>query len=214
MTQLEKTIYNQWLIVSRAVDSKPFKVRENFDKFEDNKSYPAIVKLANFFKRHSSLDIKTFFEAPYFVYDDKFFSLEFYSSMRAVKAYTIYHDDFLLSNPDEKVSLDFVKKSLIFINDFCKSVNIPINQYINYTENNLPVFFKHLGERKISLYILFAFDGIDVKIKEYKDSLYVQAKCRALQRCNYIRTKLYASTKLKPNIENIKKFVKTKGTKL
>ena len=36
MTQLEKTIYNQWLVVSRAVDSKPFKVRQNFDKFEDN----------------------------------------------------------------------------------------------------------------------------------------------------------------------------------
>lgn len=99
MTQLEKTIYNQWLIVSRAVDSKPFKVRQNFDKFEDNKSYPAVVKLANFFKRHPSLDIKTFFEAPYFVYDDKFFPLEFYSSMRAIKAYTRYHDDYLLSNP-------------------------------------------------------------------------------------------------------------------
>jgi hypothetical protein len=210
MTQLEKTIYNQWLIVSRAVDSKPFKVRENFDKFEDNKSYPAVVKLANFFKRHPSLDIKTFFEAPYFVYEDKFFSLEFYSSMRAIKAYTRYHDDFLLSNPDEKVSLDFVKASLVFINDFCKSVGIPIGQYPGYTENNLPVFFKHLGERKISMYILFAFDGIDCKIREYKDSIYVQAKCCALQRSNYIRTKLYASTKLKTNIENIKKFVKTK----
>jgi len=210
MTQLEKTIYNQWLVVSRAIDSKPFKVRENFDKFEDNKSYPAVVKLANFFKRHPSLDIKTFFEAPYFIYDDKLFPLEFYSSMRAVKAYTKYHDDFLLCNPDAKVSLEFVKSSLVFINDFCKSVHIPIGQYPNYNENNLPVFFKHLGERKISMYILFAFDEIDGKIREYKDSLYVRAKCGALQRSNYIRTKLYASTKLKTNIENIKKFVKTK----
>jgi hypothetical protein len=108
------------------------------------------------------------------------------------------------------VSLDFVKASLVFINDFCKSVGIPIGQYPNYTENNLPVFFKHLGERKISMYILFAFDETACKIKEYKDSLYVQAKCYALQRSNYIRTKLYASTKLKTNIENIKKFVKTK----
>ena len=208
MTQLEKTIYNQWLIVSRSIDSKPFKVRADFSKFENNEAYPAVVKLANFFKRHNTLDIKTFLEAPYFIYDDKFFPLEFYSSMRAVKAYTRYHEDFLISNPDASVTLSFVKDSLVFISDYCAKHSIPISSYTSATEDKLPAFIRHLGERKISTYILFAFDNIDSIIREYRGNLYVQAKCITLQRLNYVRTKLYTSSKLKTNIQKIKNYIK------
>ena len=213
MTELEKNIYNQWLIVSRAIENKPFKLRNNFDNFETNKHYPAVVKLASFFKKHNHLDIKTFFEAPYFVSDNSYHPLEYYVSMKAVNAYKKYHEKFLLDNPDTKVSLEFIKNSIVFIDKFCKEQNLSTNQYMSAEENGIPCFLVHLKEKKVSIYALFSFKGVNSYIKNVikKHPNLIEIYFNPLYRMDYIRTKLLTSAKAKKNVNLFKKYVEREG---
>lgn len=213
MTDLEKNIYNQWLVVTRAIESKPFKLRNNFDNFETHKHYPAVVKLASFFKKHSHLNIKTFFEAPYFVSDGTYHPLEFYLTMRAVNAYKKYHEKFLLDNPDAQVSLEFIKQSIVFIDKFCKEQNIAIEKYLLAEENGIPCFLFHLKEKKVSIYSLFSFKNVSSQVKSVikKHPNLIETYFNPLYRTDYIRTKLLTSTKAKKNVNLFKKYVEREG---
>ena len=49
MNEFEKQIYNTYIIVSRSINNKPFKVRKDFTDFEKKPEYLAVKKLAIFF---------------------------------------------------------------------------------------------------------------------------------------------------------------------
>jgi len=208
MTEFEKQIYNNFLIVSRSIKNKPFSIRKDFKNFEDTAQYPYVYKLSVFFERFPHLDIKTFFEAPYFVLDsaeNDYFPLNFYCSQKAVSTYKQYHENYLIDHPDSTQSLEFIKNSFLFIKDYCWEHDIPLKEYVSVT-NATPAFVEHVKNRKISVYILFAFSDFEKHLKNVDYKL-ISDICPVLNKIGYIRTKFLVSTKARVNVNKIKKFV-------
>ena len=156
MTEREKIIYNNYLEVSKKINNKPVKYRKNFENFPD-KNFIIINKLSSFFNKFNHLKIKDFFEAPYFVYDENYFDLKFYLGPKAIKAYTLYNDKFLLNNPDDDKTLSKMQESIKFIYNYCKDNNINIKDYLTIKEGEYNVFLKHIKNRDVIIFILFAF---------------------------------------------------------
>lgn len=205
MDNFEKIIYNNFLEVSKKINNKPVKYRKNFDNFPD-KNYIIINKLSSFFKKFNHLKIKDFFEAPYFVYNENYFDLKFYLSPKAIKAYTLYNDKFLLNNPDDEKTLLKMQDSIKFIYNYCKNKDINIKEYLLVNEGEYNVFLKHIKNRDVIIFVLFAFNNfektlssIDNEIKNMYSSNFTKL--------NYIRTKYYSSSKAKKIINNFKIFV-------
>ena len=91
MTDFEKRIYNSYLAVTRSMNNKPFRLRKNFDGFEDKPEYIYVKKLANLFNRHHNLNIDDFFRAPFTIYQDpEIYSIQFYTTQKAIKVYKIH----------------------------------------------------------------------------------------------------------------------------
>jgi len=206
----EKQIYNTFLEVSKKINNKPFRYRKNFDNFDDEK-FIIINKLSNFFKKFKHINIKDFIEAPYFVYNEDYFDLKFYLSPKAIKTYTLYHDNYLINNPDGNQTLTKIKESFDFIKTYCNDQKINLREYINYCEhlgnsNLYNTFLTHLKERKINLYILFAFTKLEDVLKR-TDNQAIELYCPALNRMNYIRTKFYSSTKAKVLVKKIQEIL-------
>ena len=164
MTEVEKIIYNNFLEVSKKVNNKPVKYRKNFDNFPDE-NYIIVSKLSNFFYKFKHLKIKDFFEAPYFVYDENYFDLKFYLSPKAIKAYTLYNDKFLLNNPDNVNTLSKMQESIKFIYNYCKENNINIKDYLAVKEGEYNVFMKHIKNRDVIIFILFAFNNFEKVVR-------------------------------------------------
>ena len=210
MTEKEKVIYNNFLEVSKKINNKPVRYRKNFDNFPDE-NYILITKLSRFFSKFNHLKVKDFFEAPYFVYDENYFDLKFYLSQKAIKSYTLYNDKFLLNNPDDEKTLSKMQESIKFIYNYCKEKDISIKDYLTIKEGEYNVFLKHIKNRDIIIFILFAFSNfekvvgsIDTDIKNMYSSNF--------SRLNYIRTKYYSSSKAKKIINNFKIFVEKPKT--
>jgi len=169
ITEFDKHIYNSFLKVTRSAKNTPFKLRKDFTKLDEN-IFVSLKRLSSFFKRFPNIKIEDFFSAPYRLYkDETFFPLEFYTSLKATKAYTLTQKQLAMTDPDNPEQIKFIKESIVFIYNFCKKYNIQINQYLNHRTNNEYSFILHLRDRKISVYILFGFSGIDSIIKS-KDS--------------------------------------------
>ncbi len=211
MTAAEKQIYNTFLEVSKKINDKPFRYRKNFEKFDDEK-FIIVNKLSNFFRKFEHINVKDFIEAPYFVYNENYFDLKFYLSPKAIKTYTLYHDNYLLNNPDSDQTLTKIKESFDFIKEYCKTHNIHLKEYINYCEHlsgNGSVyntFLTHLKNRNINFYVLFAFSRLDSALKRI-DREAIELYCPALNRLNYIRTKFYSSSKAKVLIKKIQEVL-------
>ena len=90
MTSQEKHIYNSYLRISRSRQNKPFKLRKDFSKFEDDKNYKYVVKLNNILSRNKSIQLEDFLSAPYEIYGDDHFDLKFYTTQRAINVYVTY----------------------------------------------------------------------------------------------------------------------------
>jgi len=208
MTEFEKIIYNTFLETSKKVNNKPVRYRKDFTKFEENENYIYINKLSAFFTKFKHINVKDFFEAPYFVYDENYFDLKFYCSHKAIKTYTAYNDNYILNNPDDPNTLLKLKESISFIYDFCKSKNIKPQQYINHIEGNYNSFFKHIKERSINFYIIFSFPGIDQILNNYDNEIKGMFSSN-FSKINYLRTKFYASGKAKKIINKFKEYVET-----
>ena len=206
MNEFEKQIYNTYLIVSRSINSKPFKIRKDFTDFEKKPEYLAVKKLAAFFKKHRHLNINSFFEAPYFVYNENYFNIDFYCTYKAVSTYTKYNDIFLLENPDSEASSKKIKESIVFITDFCKKNNIKISQYLNFKDSSYYSFLNHIKNRNINVYILFSFKNFDSIVKNINPEI-INLLAPSLIKVNYIRTKIYTSSKMKKNINLFKRYV-------
>jgi lysyl-tRNA synthetase class II len=77
------------------------------------------------------------FKAPYALYpDEKHFPLDYYFTLKATKAYTLYNKKQTLQDPDSTEQLNNIKTSLVFIYNFCKQNNILVPQYIDHKTNN------------------------------------------------------------------------------
>ena len=205
MDNFEKIIYNNFLEVSKKINNKPVKYRKNFDNFPD-KNFIIVNKLSKFFNKFKHLNIKDFFEAPYFVFNENYFDLKFYLSPKAIKAYTLYNDKFLLNNPDDEKTLSKMHNSVKFIYNYCKNKNININEYLLVKEGEYNVFLKHIKNRDIIIFTLFAFSNFE-KILSSIDNEIKNMYSSNFSKLSYIRMKYYSSSKAKKIINNFKIFV-------
>jgi hypothetical protein len=101
MTNLEQRIFNKHLAVSRSLRNKPFKLRQNFDNFEQDPKYIHIKRLSIFFSKYPDVNMDTYFLSPYKLYPDvQYFDLAYFASPRAIKSYTIYKQQLFQESPD------------------------------------------------------------------------------------------------------------------
>ena len=168
----EKLIYNVFLKTSRSKSGLPYRLRKQWHGFEDSPQYAKVLKLKNFFSRNRCVDVAEFFEAPYTIYPgESGFDLDFFSSQKAIKVYTLSLKKKMLLEPDDTYHLHNISKGLKFIQAFCYSKKITLGQYLNHKEAVQHEFIIHLKERKISIYNLFAFIDFDKYLKLHDPDL-------------------------------------------
>lgn len=159
LTNLEKHLFNKHLAVSRKERNKPFKLRSNFTGIENTDKYKFLKRISTLFIKHPEIDPDLFFKAPYRLYKDvEYFGLDYFSSMRAVKAYTTYKKTLFLQDPDEQ--LEQIKESLVFITKFCIENKIHLHLYPYHRNSDVFVWMQHYKQNKINLYCLFEFQDI------------------------------------------------------
>ena len=199
MTQKEQYIYNCYLETSRKLNGQPFQYRKNFEGFEEKEEYAIVAKLAYFFDKFDNINIKDFFEAPYFVHNEKLFDLKYFTSQKAIKSYTIYETKFLPNNPDHTQTILKIKDSYLHIYNFCKDNKIKFDSYISHIEPNkqLHSFLLHVKNRDVIVYSLFAFPNFDKVIKQYDKELKEFVFGDIFSNLNFYRTKYYSSSKAK-----------------
>lgn len=158
-----------------------------------------INKLNRFFNKFENINIKDFFEAPYFVYNEPFFDLKYFTTQKAIKAYTVYQNVFLPENPDHAQSIEKARNGFAFIYKFCKSNGIKMEDYASFIQPNDKVhsFMLHLKNRDVSIYNMFVFPNFDKIIKQYDNEIKQFLFGDVLQNINYYRTKYYGSAKAK-----------------
>jgi len=195
-----KHIYNTFLRISRKKQNKPFKLRSNFDSFENDQNYPYVVKLKNFFDRNFVVNIEDFFIAPYEIYQDEtYFGLDFYVSQNAIKTYTIFSSHKTSLEPDSDIQIESILRGLKFIKKFCIDNSIQLKDYMQLIEegNLINTFIIHLKEKNISVYNLFAFNNFEYFLNktDYQALKFILGD--TIARLSYYRTKFYASKKAK-----------------
>ena len=157
----EQNLYNIYLITSRSSRNKPFKVKENFDDFENTPEHIYIKKLSTFLSQFPQIKPKMFFKAPYVLYKDtEYFDLKFYLSQRAIKTYTLYMKQLQEDLPDSSHHINFIKDSIKYIATFCVKNNIQLIDYPTYSLGSTKVWMKEVKNRNISIYVMFYFPNI------------------------------------------------------
>lgn len=165
MTEFEKDIYNTHLKISRTVKDKPYKKRLNFDDLEEEKKI-IVQKLARFLGQYPSINIENYFKAPHKVYpDDSHYPLDFYITSKAKKCYSTYMKSLELSDPDTSENLKKLQENLAFVYKYCSEHDISLEEYQDYTPENLPVFIDHLKNHHISFYTLHALTFTKISVE-------------------------------------------------
>ncbi len=168
-TDLEKRIYNAYLIQSRVSQGKAFQIRKNFNNFEEHPQYIFIKRVANFMIRYPDINLNEYFAAPYKVYPDQgYFDFKFFASPKGIKAYSTYKMMLERDSPDARV--DKVKESLGFITKFCQEHRISVWDYPHYTfSGNWPEWIYHIKRNRIDPYTIMGFTDISVIIAVIPD---------------------------------------------
>ncbi len=170
MTEFEQLIYNLHLKVSRTVQNKPYRFRNNFEKLgEDKQMY--CKKLAQFFTKHKHINIETFFKSPYHIYEDKpNLDLKFYTSLKACKLYFDFIKSKNKHDINSKETKSFYKNSALFVTKYCIENKITWDEYIIYKVNEFDrvnAFFSHLKNGDVSIYFLMSFNNFEPEFKKH-----------------------------------------------
>lgn len=205
-------LYNTYLRISRKKQNKPYRLRSNWEGFENDPQYNTLVKLKSFFDRNFIVNIEDFFTAPYEVYEEEgFYDLDFYNSMTAVKVYNIYCDKKNNSEPDSELQQQAVLRGIVFIYRFCLEKKIPLSSYLEYKEPDALVnsFVVHLKEKNISIYNLFSLKNFDKAISRIEFSTLKFILNDVASKISIYRSKFYGSKKTKHiSVEGLKAIEK------
>lgn len=165
ISEFDKFVYNTYLKVSRSRNKLPYKFRKNFEKIDD-KTFVQIKKLSSFLSRFKHIKIEDFFNAPYDLYpDENYFPIEYFTSLKATKAYTLLQKKKVNDDPDSDEQLKNIKESLVYINRFCQQKNITPLEYIHHKTNNEFSFLLHLKEHKVNIYTLLGFVNFEKNLR-------------------------------------------------
>jgi len=200
LTDLEKHLYNKHLAVSRSIKNKPFRFKKDFSDIANTEKAKYLKRISTLFRKHSEIDPNTFFKAPYVLYPDvEYFGLDYFSTMRAIKAYTTYKKQLFLTDPDTQ--LDEVKKSLHFIAKFCVEQNIYFYQYQFHKTADMFTWMKHYKENKINIYSMFGFSNIFSSVKSLAQDVQAFFVSDFVEQFKNLHTLYNNSVKLKAYIE-------------
>lgn len=154
ISEFEKQIYNNHLVASRKAKGEAFKIKKDFSNLEEDKVI-SLQKLSKFFKNYSNIIQEDFFMAPHKIYpDDAYYSLDFYTTPKAIKCYTQYVKQLEIQDPDSPDSLKRLAESLKFVARYCVENDLQLSDYEVNIEKSMPCFVQHLKDHKINYYTL------------------------------------------------------------
>jgi len=156
ISEFEKQIYNNHLISSRKAKNEPYRIKKDFSNLEEDLII-SLQKLSKLFNNYPNLIQDDFFMAPHKIYpEDSYYSLEFYTTPKAIKCYTQYVKQMEIQDPDSSDSLRRLTDSLKFVTNFCKENSLQLSDYELNMIGTMPCFVQHLKDHKINYYTLHA----------------------------------------------------------
>jgi len=200
LTDLEKHIYNKHLAISKTERKKPFKLKKDFSDVSNTDKHKFLKRIAILFIKHPDLDQDLFFKSPYKLYPDVgYFGLDYFSTMRAVRSYTIYKKQLFLQDPDSQ--LEFAKDSLRFISNFCIQQEIHIHQYPYHKPSDIYTWMQHYKQNKISIYSIMEFPDIYSNIRNLSTDVQKFFVSDFVDQFQTIQTIYNNSKQIKPYIQ-------------
>lgn len=202
LTDFEQHIYNTYLRISRSRKGLHFKYRKDFS-YLDNLYINSVKKIAIFLAKFPHIKLENYIKAPYEIYsDEEHFELDYYTTLKATKAYTLFMKKQSMLDPDNEEQLKNIIESLKYINTFCKEHNIVISNYIQHQIGNNPSYVLHLKEHRVNVYSLFGFQTFERSIRALDPELlkFILGE-DFLNNLSKFRLKFFASKKAKVIVE-------------
>ena len=170
LTEKEKSIYNFYLIASRTIQNKPFKLRQDFNSI-DSQVYTTLKKLGIFFQKYNNIKQVDFFTAPFSYYGlDNFFDIHFFLTSKAVKCYSLYIKKKETQDPDNDDTISNTKNCCVFIYKYCKENNLTLHEYKNMINGTTPLVLQHLHDHNINFYTLHGLQN-DKTLRQVESDL-------------------------------------------
>lgn len=210
MTEFQKQIYNNHLVVSRKVKGEAFKIKKDFSNLESEKAM-YLEKLERLFNNYPNINQEDFFTAPHKVYpEDTYYPLEFYTKQKAISCYTQYVKLLEIQDPDTIEALKRLQESLKFVLNYCKEKNLQLSEYELNIEGSMPCFVDHLKNHKINFYTLHALTFGKPKLESGILTFIFPEFYEVFQRT---KNKFFSSKKMKEFAKQAKIKLETKLTK-
>ena len=213
LSEFEQYIYNTHLRISRSRKNLPFKYRKDFSHLNDI-YINSLKKIAIFLAKFPHIKLENFIKAPYIIYSDQeHFELDYYTTLKATKAYTLYEKRLETMDPDTDDQLKNTIESLKFISTFCLENNINVEDYIEHQTGDRPTYILHLKEHRVNVYSLFGFPSFERSIRALDmELLKFILGDDFLNNLPSFRLKYFASKKAKKVIELGIQKIKTQKT--
>lgn len=193
-------MFNKHLAVSRSEKNKPFKVRRDFSNILNTDKHKFLKRISILFKKHPEINPDFFFKAPYKLYPDvEYFGLDYFSTMRAVKAYTTYKKQVFIQDPDSQI--EQVKESLKFIAHFCIENNLYFHQYPYHRTTDLFTWMQHYKQNKINAYSVMEFPNIFSSVKSLAEDIQKIFVSEFVEQFQNLHSSYNKSQELKPYIQ-------------
>lgn len=200
LTELEKLLFNKHLAVSRSERNKPFRIRKDFTNIANTDKHKFLKRLSILFQKHPEINPDLFFKAPYKLYPDvQYFGLDYFSTMRAVKAYTTYKKQVFIQDPDSQI--EQVKDSLKFIAHFCIENNLYFHQYPYHRTTDLFTWMQHYKQNKINAYSVMEFPNIFSSVKSLAEDIQKIFVSEFVEQFQNLYSSYNKSQELKPYIQ-------------
>jgi hypothetical protein len=213
LSDFEQHIYNTFLRISRQRKNLPYKNRKDFNNLPESDTM-SLKKISMFLTKHSHIKLEDFIKAPYFIYkDETYFALDYYISLKAVKAYTLFKKQELFLEPDNDIQLNNIIDSLRYILTFCNDHNILIDHYISHNTGNMKSFILHLKEHRVNVYCLLGFSDFDrTLMQQDNDVVRFTLGEEFYDKLPYFRLKFFSSKKARTLVERGIQKIKQKNT--
>ena len=171
LTDFEQHIYNTHLRITRSRKGLPFKYRKDFSHLNDI-YINSLKKISIFLVKFPHIKLENFIKAPYEIYSDQeHFELDYYTTLKATKVYTLFMKRQEMLDPDNGEQLKNIIESLKYISSFCKEQKIDLSNYTEHrTENNYS-YILHLKEHRVNVYSLFGFPTFERNIRAFDPEL-------------------------------------------
>jgi hypothetical protein len=162
-----------------------------------------LKKISIFLAKFPHIKLEDFIKAPYEIYADQdHFDLDYFTTLKATKAYTMLMKRKETLDPDNEEQLQNIIESLKFISSFCAEQGINIDNYIEHQTGNSMSYILHLKEHRVNVYSLFGFQAFERNIRSLDSELLKFILGEDLQNnLSKFRLKFFTSKKAKVLVE-------------